>query len=191
MTPLGVPLSCPAPNILGATDVEAVATGPLQMAVYGGRNHNRQVFGMVPRGAAESNHSIYEYRVDQPVRGRANPSLEPQERIGLKGFRRPLGVSFLGETKEDARLWTANLQVPGFSRQYWHRWGDFVTMADVPCLQSSVFLRLMEYLASQYLPQANHWHDDLGAATGSRFLGISRERRPFQHHLDAERPRFR
>ncbi|KAF7335777.1 Pentachlorophenol 4-monooxygenase [Mycena venus] len=51
-----------------------------------------------------------------------------------------IGVSFLGETKAADRMWTANVEVPSFSRevqscpflpaplilfQYWHRWGDF------------------------------------------------------------------
>ncbi|KAF7288974.1 Pentachlorophenol 4-monooxygenase [Mycena indigotica] len=49
---------------------------------------------------------------------------------GAKGVsRRLLDVSFLGETKEDARIWAANVQVPGFDRQYWHRWGDFASAA--------------------------------------------------------------
>ncbi|KAF8189002.1 FAD binding domain-containing protein [Pholiota molesta] len=49
---------------------------------------------------------------------------------GAKGRSRHLiGVSFLGETKEADRMWTANVEVPGFSREYWHRWGDFAKAA--------------------------------------------------------------
>ncbi|KAF8870307.1 FAD binding domain-containing protein [Gymnopilus junonius] len=45
---------------------------------------------------------------------------------GAKGrSRRLVGALFIGETKEADRLWTANVEVPGFSREYWHRWGDF------------------------------------------------------------------
>ncbi|KAJ7135184.1 FAD binding domain-containing protein [Mycena crocata] len=49
---------------------------------------------------------------------------------GAKGRSRKFtGVSFLGETKEVERMWAANVEVPGFSREYWHRWGDFATAA--------------------------------------------------------------
>ncbi|KAJ7656762.1 FAD binding domain-containing protein [Mycena polygramma] len=52
---------------------------------------------------------------------------------GAKGpSRRLLGVAFLGETKEDDRMWAANVQLaqlPDFSRDYWHRWGDFAKAA--------------------------------------------------------------
>ncbi|KAJ7660046.1 FAD binding domain-containing protein [Mycena rosella] len=55
---------------------------------------------------------------------------------GAKGVftshsRRLLGIPFIGETKEADRLFTANVNIPGFSREYWHRWGDFATAAQV------------------------------------------------------------
>ncbi|KAJ7232964.1 FAD binding domain-containing protein [Mycena haematopus] len=47
---------------------------------------------------------------------------------GAKGrSRRFLNIEFLGETKEEDRIVTAAVNVPGFSREYWHRWGDFAT----------------------------------------------------------------
>ncbi|KAJ6594762.1 FAD binding domain-containing protein [Mycena capillaripes] len=49
---------------------------------------------------------------------------------GAKGKSRHfIGVSFLGETKAADRMWAANVEVPGFSREYWHRWGDFAQAA--------------------------------------------------------------
>ncbi|KAK7032709.1 pentachlorophenol 4-monooxygenase [Favolaschia claudopus] len=49
---------------------------------------------------------------------------------GAKGRSRHfIGVSFLGETKAADRMWAANVEVPGFSREYWHRWGDFAIAA--------------------------------------------------------------
>ncbi|KAJ7484686.1 FAD binding domain-containing protein [Mycena latifolia] len=53
---------------------------------------------------------------------------------GAKGHsRRLLGIPFIGETKEADRLLTANVNIPGFNRDYWHRWGDFA--------KSAVFLK--------------------------------------------------
>ncbi|KAJ7513157.1 FAD binding domain-containing protein [Mycena galericulata] len=49
--------------------------------------------------------------------------------LHLGPSRRFIGVSFLGETKEADRMWVANVDVPGFSREYWHRWGDFAQAA--------------------------------------------------------------
>ncbi|KAJ6618899.1 hypothetical protein B0H10DRAFT_2164095 [Mycena sp. CBHHK59/15] len=45
--------------------------------------------------------------------------------------RRFLDIPFIGETKETDRMFTANVRVPGFSREvmYWHRWGDFAKAA--------------------------------------------------------------
>ncbi|KAJ7581042.1 FAD binding domain-containing protein [Mycena floridula] len=39
--------------------------------------------------------------------------------------RRFIGAQFLGESKVADRMWTANVEVHNFSREYWHRWGDF------------------------------------------------------------------
>ncbi|KAJ6590527.1 FAD binding domain-containing protein [Mycena vulgaris] len=49
---------------------------------------------------------------------------------GAKGHsRRLLGIPFIGKTKEADRIFTANVNIPGFSREYWHRWGDFAKSA--------------------------------------------------------------
>ncbi|KAJ7613213.1 FAD binding domain-containing protein [Roridomyces roridus] len=48
---------------------------------------------------------------------------------GHGSSRAILGLSFLGETKTADRMWSATVEVPGFSREYWHRWGDFATAA--------------------------------------------------------------
>ncbi|KAH9830219.1 FAD binding domain-containing protein [Rhodofomes roseus] len=45
---------------------------------------------------------------------------------GAKGrVRRNLGLSFLGETKETERMFTANVEVHGLDRAQWHMWGSF------------------------------------------------------------------
>ncbi|KAJ7770593.1 FAD binding domain-containing protein [Mycena metata] len=49
---------------------------------------------------------------------------------GAKGrSRRLLDIPFVGETKEADRMVLANVNIPGFSREYWHRWGDFAKSA--------------------------------------------------------------
>ncbi|KAF9053705.1 FAD/NAD(P)-binding domain-containing protein [Hymenopellis radicata] len=49
---------------------------------------------------------------------------------GAKGrSRRLLDIQFIGDTLEADRMISANVQVPGFSREYWHRWGDFAKAA--------------------------------------------------------------
>ncbi|KAH9917071.1 FAD/NAD-P-binding domain-containing protein [Fomitopsis serialis] len=47
---------------------------------------------------------------------------------GAKGhIRKSLGLSFLGETKEAERMFTANVDVDGLDGEYWHTWGTFNT----------------------------------------------------------------
>ncbi|KAF7305747.1 FAD-binding-3 domain-containing protein [Mycena chlorophos] len=162
-------------EILGAIDeVKAVATGPLQMAVYGEDGTTilkafewSQGVPPSPTTPYANIASISQSEIERILRlhlGKYGCQVEMGTKLvgltqdstvvsakvlvgdateattitadyliaadGARGIsRRLLGVSFLGETKEDARLWTANVQVPGFSRQYWHRWGDFATMA--------------------------------------------------------------
>ncbi|KAF8189955.1 FAD binding domain-containing protein [Mycena galopus ATCC 62051] len=49
---------------------------------------------------------------------------------GAKGrSRRFLNIEFIGETKKADRIISASVNVPGFSREYWHRWGDFTKSA--------------------------------------------------------------
>ncbi|KAI0264670.1 FAD binding domain-containing protein [Gloeopeniophorella convolvens] len=47
---------------------------------------------------------------------------------GAKGtVRKMLGVPFVGETKEEDTMLVGNVEVPDFDRNFWHRWGNFVT----------------------------------------------------------------
>ncbi|KAJ7107174.1 FAD binding domain-containing protein, partial [Mycena crocata] len=173
--------------ILGAhEDLEAVAMGPLQMAVYGtdGKTPDK-VFewsepapqsptipfnNLVSIGQSEverilTRHQQYGCELEmgtrlvgitqdeqgvtaKVLRARMGERAYEEEikcdyliaADGAKGAylilailhrrsRKFIGVSFLGETKEADRMWVANVEVPGFSREYWHRWGDFATVA--------------------------------------------------------------
>ncbi|KAJ7171018.1 FAD binding domain-containing protein [Mycena filopes] len=159
--------------ILGANqDVQALATGPLPMAVYGGDgttilkafewSEPAQPSPTIPFNTIAS---IGQSEVEKILRSHLKKygvqvefghrlvgisqtsdtvtakvlvtTTSTEEDIkcgylvaadGAKGRSRSflsMGVSFLGETKEGDRLWSVNVEVPGFSREYWHRWGDF------------------------------------------------------------------
>ncbi|KAJ3518626.1 hypothetical protein NM688_g9412 [Phlebia brevispora] len=48
--------------------------------------------------------------------------------IGADGarstVRKKLGLSFTGETRDDERMFLADMEIKGLSRDYWHSWGD-------------------------------------------------------------------
>ncbi|KAJ6471348.1 FAD binding domain-containing protein [Mycena sanguinolenta] len=161
--------------ILGAhNEVAAVATGPLQMAVYGPDGKSivkafewSEAAQASPTIPFNQSASIGQSEVEKTLRrhlktfgcevemGRrlvgitqdadsvtakvlsVGPLTETEIKCdyliaadGAKGRSRHfIGVSFLGETKEADRMWAANVEVPGFSREYWHRWGDFAQAA--------------------------------------------------------------
>ncbi|KAJ7190139.1 FAD binding domain-containing protein [Mycena pura] len=161
--------------ILGAeSDVAAVATGPLPMAVYGpdGKtivkafqwSEAAQASPTIPYNTIKSigqselerilRRHLKNYGVEiemgkqlvaisqdsTGVRAKVlgvGSSIEteitcdyPVAADGAKGRSRHfIDASFLGETKAADRMWTATVEVPGFSREYWHRWGDFAYAA--------------------------------------------------------------
>ncbi|KAJ6583450.1 FAD binding domain-containing protein [Mycena vulgaris] len=161
--------------ILGAdADIAAVATGPLQMAVYGPDGKTivkafewSEAAKASPTIPFDKTASISQSEVEKILRRHLKTygyevemgkqlvgltqnkesvtakvlsvadSIEAEIKCdylvaadGAKGHSRHfIGVSFLGETKEADRMWAANVEVPGFSREYWHRWGDFAQAA--------------------------------------------------------------
>ncbi|KAJ6524056.1 FAD binding domain-containing protein [Mycena sp. CBHHK59/15] len=161
--------------ILGADkDVAAVATGPLQMAVYGPDGKTivkafdwSEAAEASPTIPFNQTASIGQSEVEKILRrhlktygcevemgkqlvgvNQTNDSVTAKVLLvgssteteikcdylvaadGAKGRSRHfIGVSFLGETKEADRMWAANVEVPAFSREYWHRWGDFAQAA--------------------------------------------------------------
>ncbi|KAJ7492905.1 FAD binding domain-containing protein [Mycena galericulata] len=135
--------------ILGAVeDMKAVATGPLQMAIYGpgGKSINQsasisqsEVEKILRRHLkkygceVEMGHQLVGLTQDDTsvtakilLRNSTETEIKCDYLVAADGpSRRFIGVSFLGQTKEADRMWVANVEVPGFSREYWHRWGEF------------------------------------------------------------------
>ncbi|KAJ7465473.1 FAD binding domain-containing protein [Mycena galericulata] len=156
--------------ILGAVeDMKAVATGPLQMAIYGpdGKSivkafdwseaapdsptipfnqpasiSQSEVEKILRRHLkkygceVEMGHQLVGLTQDDTsvtakilLRNSTETEIKCDYLVAADGAKGPsrrfIGVSFLGQTKEADRMWVANVEVPGFSREYWHRWAEF------------------------------------------------------------------
>lgn len=49
---------------------------------------------------------------------------------GAKGrIRKTIGIPFIGETREDERILSGNVYVPGLEKEHWHMWGNIRKVA--------------------------------------------------------------
>ncbi|MET0188428.1 MAG: FAD-dependent oxidoreductase, partial [Pseudonocardia sediminis] len=71
------------------------------------------------------------------------PDLRARFVVGSDGgsstVRRAVGVSFLGETREDVRMLLGDVTVEGLDRDRWHMWEPFVGLCPLPATEDFQF----------------------------------------------------
>ncbi|MDN5919559.1 MAG: FAD-dependent oxidoreductase, partial [Pseudonocardia sp.] len=71
------------------------------------------------------------------------PDLHARYAVGCDGgsssVRRGLGVSFLGETRDDIRMLLGDVTVEGLDRDRWHMWEPFVGLCPLPATEDFQF----------------------------------------------------